>query len=100
MCPGFGRRLNSWHVKVRHLAPPRNLFECSNSNPFTHYLFRSLSSHSLSHFFATHNLPSSTQNKDDWPRQRPPPYHSLRACQPGCSHTPVAALFTCSTKTR
>src|SRR6266702_731616 len=29
------------------------------------YLFRSLSSHSLSRFFATHNLPSSTQNKDD-----------------------------------
>src|SRR6266702_3832166 len=73
---------------------------CSNSNPFTHYLFHSLSSHSLSHFFATHNLPSSTQNKDDWPRRRPPPYHSLRARQPGCSRTPATALLTCSTKTR
>ncbi len=35
MCPGFGRRLNSWRVKVCHLAPPRNLFKCLNSNPFT-----------------------------------------------------------------
>src|SRR6266702_1256127 len=23
----FGQRLNSWHVKVHHLAPPRNLFK-------------------------------------------------------------------------
>src|SRR6266702_1638454 len=89
MCSGFGRsgfgwRLNLWHVKVRHSAPPRNLFEFE---PF-HYLFCSLSSHSLSRFFATHNLPFSTQNKDDWPRWRPPPYHSLQACQPGCSHLP------------
>src|SRR6266571_2334044 len=26
MCPRFGWRLNLWHVKVRHSAPPRNLF--------------------------------------------------------------------------
>ncbi len=78
---GFGRRLNSWHVKACHLAPPGDLFEFE---PF-HYLFHSLSSHSLSRFFATHNLPFSTQNKDDWPRRCPPPYHSLQAHQPGCS---------------
>src|SRR6266702_8819748 len=32
MCPGFGRRLNSWRVKVRHSAPQGT---CSFSNPFT-----------------------------------------------------------------
>src|SRR6266702_443651 len=84
-CSRFGQRLNSWHVKVHHLASPRNLFKFE---PF-HYLFHSLPSHSLSPFFATHNLPFSTQNKDDdWLRWHPPPYHSLQACQPGCSHLP------------
>src|SRR6266702_3004906 len=40
MCPRFGQRLNSWRVKVRHSAPPRNLFEfesfhyCTCSAPF------------------------------------------------------------------
>ena len=40
MCPRFGWRLNSWHVKVCHSAPPRNLFEfepfhyCTCSTPF------------------------------------------------------------------
>ena len=72
------------------LGPTKELVQIRT--PFTHYLFHSLSSHSLSPFFATHNLPSSTQNKDDWPRRRPPPYYSLRARQPGCSRTPAAAL--------
>ncbi|SRR6266702_2216983 len=40
MCPRFGQRLNSWCVKVHHLAPPRNLFifepfhYCTCSAPF------------------------------------------------------------------
>src|SRR6266702_2906666 len=102
MCPGFGRRLNLWHVKVHHLAPPRNLFKfeplslttCSTSFPPTPFpLFlphiTSLPAHKTRTIGHNGILPPTILCK-----------HASQVGVPGCSRTPAAALLTCSTKTR